>query len=186
MIVEPTKITNHNRTTLELQWFWLFSLFVAGKNSDFAAGKIEALRWFMPDGAYPINWLNANGVEEYLRKAKVGQYGRLTKAIEQSKDVDLRNSTLDRLLSIHGVGPKTVRFFLLHSRKDCNCAVLDTHVLKFLRDCGYSAAPKQTPANPKKYRLLEDIFLNICRLNYPTLSVAEVDLKIWTKYSGRA
>ena len=186
MIIEPTKITNYNRSTLELQWFWLFSMFVAGKNSDFAAGKIETLRALMPDGAYPIDWLNAHGVEEYLRKAKVGQYGRLTKAITQSKDVDLHTATLEELFEIHGIGPKTVRFFLLHSRKDCNCAVLDTHVLKFLRANGYAAAPKQTPNKPEDYRAWEKTFLNIVALNYPTFTVAEIDLKIWTEYSGRA
>ncbi len=185
MIIDPTKITNHNRSTLELQWFWLFSLFVAGKNSDFAAGKIETLHGLMPNGAYPINWLVANGVENYLRKAKVGQYTRLTKAITESLNLDLNNVTVHQLMNVHGVGPKTSRFFLLHSRKDCKRAVLDVHVLRFLRDNGYPLAPKQSP-NRNDYGAWEDTFLNICQRKYPQMSVAEVDLKIWTEYSGRA
>jgi thermostable 8-oxoguanine DNA glycosylase len=58
-------------------------------------------------------------------------------------------------------------------------------VLKFLRDNGYPLAPKSTP-NPKNYGVWETIFLNICKLNYPDQSIADVDLRIWTEYSGRA
>lgn len=185
MIISPTSVTNFNRSTLELQYFWLFSMFVAGKNADFASGKLQTLVNLMPDGAYPINWLVANGVEDYLRKAKVGQYTRLTKAITQSLNIDLKSATVNQLMAIHGVGPKTARFFLLHSRKDVKCAALDTHILKFLRNNGYPLAPKQTPSR-KDYGTWEQIFLNICQLNYPQMSVADVDLKIWTEYSGRS
>ena len=185
-MISPTSITNFNRTDRELQEFWLFSMFVAGKNSDFAAKKLDAFLFLLGPNVWDIfAALRKQNVKELLLAAKVGQYNRLTKAIEESLSVNLRNASLGELMSIHGIGPKTARFFLLHTRKDANCAALDTHILKFIRDNGYPLAPKSTP-NPKSYGTWESIFLNICKLNYPTMPIAEVDLKIWTEYSGRA
>ncbi len=188
MIINPVAITNFDRTNRELEAFWLFSMFVAGKNSDFAAKKLNALMAKFGPEAEPIYQMGAMSpekIEALLRSVKVGQYGRLTKAIVGSCGLDLRTVTVQQLMAIHGVGPKTARFFILHSRRDAGCAVLDTHVLKFLRDNGYPLAPKSTP-NPKNYGVWETIFLNICKLNYPDQSIADVDLRIWTEYSGRA
>lgn len=185
MLINPTQITNFNRSRRELEAFWLFSLFVAGKNADFAAGKVKAVIDQCPVNMFLFDWLHLKDIETVLRTAKVGQYTRLTKAVQASLKLDLKTVTLSELLSIHGVGPKTARFFLLHSRKNCECAVLDVHVLKFLRANGYPLAPKQTPTR-KDYGAWEQIFLSICKIKYPQDAVADVDLEIWTEYSGRA
>ena len=185
MIISPTSVTNFNRSRRELEAFWLFSMFVAGKNSDFAAKKVQAVIDMCPVNMFLFDWLRVKDVDTVLRTARVGQYNRLTRAINESLDLDLQTASLQQLMNVHGVGPKTARFFLLHSRKDCNCAVLDTHVLKFLRDNGFPLAPKSTP-NRKDYGAWECIFLSICKLNYPSWSIADVDLRIWKEYSGRA
>lgn len=185
MIISPTSVTNFNRARRELEAFWLFSMFVAGKNSDFAAKKVQAVFDQCPVNMFLFDWLRLKDIGEVLKNAKVGQYTRLTKAVSGSLNLDLSTVSLNELMSVHGVGPKTARFFLLHSRSDCKCAVLDTHVLKFLRDNGYPLAPKATPSR-KDYGAWEDIFLNICKLNYPSWSIADVDLRIWKHYSGRA
>jgi thermostable 8-oxoguanine DNA glycosylase len=62
--------------------------------------------------------------------------------------------------------------------------VLDVHILKFLRDNGYPNAPKQTPSE-KAYLKWEKVFLAVCKEMFPHKSIAEIDLDIWTKYSGR-
>lgn len=120
-----------------------------------------------------------------LVASKVGQYGRLTKGIMQSLDLDLASCTLDDLLSIHGVGNKTARFFLLHTREGCDYAVLDTHILAWLRNRGIPDVPKSTPSNGKDYRRLEKTFRYLSRLAYPFLSDAEIDLLVWSEQSGR-
>ena len=103
----------------------------------------------------------------------------------QSLDLDLRTCSLEELLAIHGVGNKTARFFLLHSRRNCDYAVLDTHILAWMRDHGVEDAPKSTPTNLKVYKELENKYRIMSRLHYPHLSNAQIDLLIWTKQSGR-
>lgn len=191
MSIVPTAITNFNRTERELQEFALFCVLVAGKNSDFAAKKLDAILAQFPKDALPFDgFCAAKDISIVLTNAKTGQYTRLTNAVYDliglHDEVGLQNATLADLLSVRGIGPKTARFFILHSRNSAKCAVLDTHVLKFLRDNGYPTAPKQTPQNRKQYEAWEKKFLNICEFNYPGTPIAEVDLKIWTEYSGRA
>ena len=103
----------------------------------------------------------------------------------QSLDLDLETCTLDDLLAIHGVGNKTARFFLLHTRQGCDYAVLDTHILAWMRDNGVEDAPNNTPTNSKKYKQLEKKFRYLSRLRYPYLSDAQIDLLIWSDQSNR-
>lgn len=185
-MITPTQITNFHRNQSELQSFWLFSLFVAGKNSDYAARALARLLSRLQDGQTPFDYLRELGevgVHNALVAAKVGQYGRLTKAVLQSLDLDLQNCSLEDLVNVHGCGPKTARFFLLHTRADCECAVLDTHILAWMRDLGIDT-PKATPQG-KQYLSLEKIFINLAKAHYPAMSIADIDLLIWMKQSGR-
>jgi thermostable 8-oxoguanine DNA glycosylase len=93
--------------------------------------------------------------------------------------INLKTCTLHELESIRGIGPKTARCFLIHSRPNQNYAGLDTHLLKFLRMLGYNA-PKSTP-NKKSYLSLENEFLKLVSTSSRT--VAEVDLMVWNYYS---
>lgn len=97
------------------------------------------------------------------------------------KDFNLKTCTLEDLESIPGIGPKTARCFLIHSRPNQQYAGLDTHVLKFLRDKGHEV-PKATPTG-KKYVELEKIFLKYVAES--GMSVADFDLLIWNDYRNR-
>ena len=165
-------------------------MFVAGKNSDYASRCLSKLIHGMSKRGYDgiFNYfkdLGRDGIHNALVANKVGQYTRLTKGVMQSLDLDLRTCRLDDLLKIHGVGNKTARFFLLHAREGCNYAVLDTHILAWLRTHGVEEAPKTTPTDNKIYRALEKKFRYISRLCYPHLADAEIDLLIWSIQSGR-
>ena len=188
-IINPTKITDFNRSIESLQEFWLFCIFVAGKNSDIAASKLRELSDVLPDGNESLfdklKKLSATDITDYLVKAKVGQYGRITNAILDTLMIDIDTASLEDLLNIRGVGPKTARFFLLHSRKDCSHAVLDTHILKWLSRLGYSDVPKATPQVSRIYSHREKIFVDRARKMWPNLSIAEIDLLIWSEVSGR-
>lgn len=115
---------------------------------------------------------------------RVGQYTRIEWAFQQSIDLDLTTVNLERLLSIYGVGSKTARLFMLHSRQDCQHVVLDTHILRFLNQRFGLEVPANTPP-PKEYARLEPIAANPIRSEFPSLSMAAADLLIWTKMSGR-
>ena len=193
LTVNPTDITDFNRDTNQLESFWLFCMFVAGKNSDYASRCLSKLIHVAMHSETTVSGgvfnyfksIGEVGVHNALVASKVGQYGRLTKGIMQSLDLDLETCTLDDLLAIHGVGNKTARFFLLHTRQGCDYAVLDTHILAWLRDNGVEDAPKNTPTNSKKYQELEKQFRYLSRLRYPYLSDAQIDLLIWSDQSNR-
>tara|TARA_Y100000994_G_C15582037_1_gene396941 strand:- start:105 stop:755 length:651 start_codon:yes stop_codon:yes gene_type:complete len=192
-IVNPKDITDYNRDIEQLESFWLFCMFVAGKNSDYASRCLSKLihgaklgQDIGEEGVFNyFRSIGRTGVHNALVASKVGQYGRLTKGIMQSLDLDLRTCSLDDLLKIHGVGNKTARFFLLHTRQGCDYAVLDTHILAWLRDHGVEDAPKNTPTNSKLYRELEKQFRYLSRLQFPYLSDAQIDLLVWSDRSGR-
>jgi thermostable 8-oxoguanine DNA glycosylase len=188
--IDPKNITDFNRDTDQLQSFWLFCMFVAGKNSDYAsrclAKLINTAKHEKSGGIFNhFKLIGEVGIHNALVASKVGQYTRLKKGIMQSLDLDLTTCTLEDLLELHGVGNKTARFFLLHTRERCDYAVLDTHILTWMRDHGVEEAPKNTPTNVKLYEQLENKYRIMSRLYYPHLSNAKIDLLIWTKQSGR-
>jgi len=185
--IDPKNITDFSRTDSQLQAFWLFGAFCAGKNSDYAS-KCLARLLYKGKGKTPFEYLEElgeTGIHNALLVAKIGQYSRLTKLILQSLELDLRTASLDDLMGVFGIGPKTARFFVLHTRPDCKCAVLDCHILKYLKEIGYDDAPSQTPTNQKEYLKLEKTFLYRSQVDYPHMTVVDIDLMLWMRYSGR-
>jgi thermostable 8-oxoguanine DNA glycosylase len=189
LVLDPKNITNYTRDDNELQTFWLFCILVAGKNSDttnVALTKIinDLAPW---DNVFDgIKRIGYEGLKDILHRHRTGQYNRIARAIWQSLGVDLRNCTVNDLTKIHGVGPKTSRFFLLHSREFCDEVVLDTHILKYLREyCGVTDAPLNTPQNLEEYTKYSKICKKFIQKDFPGLSLAQADLLIWSKLSGR-
>lgn len=95
--------------------------------------------------------------------------------------LDLKTSGIERLEKIHGVGPKTSRFFILHTRKNAKVACLDTHILKYLGSLGHQV-PRHTPQSKTRYKELENIFLD--KADELKMTPAELDIQIWKQYSG--
>lgn len=89
-------------------------------------------------------------------------------------------------MKIHGVGPKTARFFLLHSREFCDEIVLDTHILSWLKkQTSFNWIPKNTPQSKKQYDKISKLCKKLMNKYYPNLSLAEIDIHIWKEMSGR-
>lgn len=185
--IAPTAITNFNRTQDELETFWIFSILVAGKDSDITSRKVGQL--LSRRGTLtPFQYLreNENVIHNLLVANKVGQYGRIERALRESLNLDLRTASLADLMNVFGVGLKTASFFLMHTRSDFDGAVLDVHILRWLRDNGCQDAPIQTPSsNPKLYMRLSKLWSLLSAAAFPTLTPAERDLLIWVKYSER-
>ncbi len=196
-MVNPYDITNYNRTQSELEEFLLFTIVVAGKTAYIQAQKLDQflksinIRLMMPDRVSPFQSLKSaydHGIlMEEIHKAKLGQYKKIYSAfiymIEHS--INLNFTTPIELEHIPGVGMKTSRFFLLHSDvtyKD-NIAILDTHILKFIRENIDTGAPKSTPTNSNKYKYWEDKFLFWCTENKK--NTAEFDLEVWKSYARK-
>ena len=96
---------------------------------------------------------------------------------------DLRTCTIDDLESIKGIGFKTSRIFLTSSREGVRHAVLDTHLLRWMRDQGIQNIPKITPGNRSKYLTIEALWLTMVP---DGKTPAEFDLEIWNEYSRNA
>lgn len=196
-MIDPAKVTNYNRTHAELEEFLLFGINVAGKKSSIEAPKLERFLIGLrdrygnacSDPSSPFSLVRyawAEGTLQTLMK----RYGispykqRYNSYCDILHIQDLYTIPLQSLMKIRGVGLKTARFFLSHSREDFDEPMLDTHILSFLRDQGYSDAPKTTPSNPSVYAQYASIFKDIARqLNQ---SVTDLDLQIWKQYSGTA
>ena len=198
-MIDPAKVTNYNRTHAELEEFLLFGINVAGKKCSVEAPKLERFLIGLRDrygkcllsGQTPspfnlVRYAWAEGTLQNLMK-KYGiaphkqRYNSYCDVIQIS---DLYLVSLNRLLQVRGIGLKTARFFLSHSRENFDEPMLDTHILSFLRDQGYSDAPKTTPSNPSVYAQYASIFKDIARQLGE--SVTDLDLRIWKQYTGTA
>lgn len=116
-----------------------------------------------------------------LRESGLGQYNRLAGFMLDSLELpNLRKATLNDLMRVRGVGPKTARMFLMFTRPDQQYAALDTHLLKHLKAHGHKV-PKATPAEGPTYRRLEAAFLDMVKQS--GMTVAEYDLKVWRQYA---
>jgi len=175
-MIDPYNITNYNRTEGELQKFLLFCIVVAGKTAYIQAQKLEEFllsvneRLMLPEHVDPFQSL-----------ISADQHGIFI----TQKDYNLNRMTPKILEEIPGVGMKTSRFFLLHSDifyKD-KIAILDTHILKFIKENIDDRAPKSTPVIPLTYRFWEDMFLNWCNNN--NKNVADFDLEVWKSYARK-
>jgi len=191
-MINPAEVTNYNRTQYELEEFILFCINVAGKKSSIEAPKLEVLierAKNITKESTPFNCIRKliklGRLNEIMHWAKLSPYSqRFNSYVSVVTIKDLQTVTLNRLLQVPGVGLKTARFFLSHSREDFDEPMLDTHILRFLRDQGYRDAPKSTPSNVGIYNYYANVFKMFAR----TLgkSVTDLDLEIWKKYSGTA
>ena len=183
-MIDPQNITDYNRTDDELEELLLFAAAVTGKTAVVIAKQLDNFLKYGPAGKSPfekVKWMVKNGkLDFYLRNSSIGQYTRLNKAYRQIVKLKPRTCTVDDLEAVHGIGPKTARFYLLHSRRNQRIAALDTHMVRFLREKGYTNL-MNTPSSRSKYAELEAIF--ITEADKAGKSVADFDLSIWNKYS---
>lgn len=148
-MIDPKQITNFNRTEEQLQEFLLFCIVVAGKNAHQQAAKLDnflnqfwAERSSTPFQKLGTTW-GSMDIRQRLEQVKMGQYGRISTAFYFASQLkNLSTITVGELEQIKGIGPKTARFFLMHSRPNQRIATLDTHILKWLRACGIPEVPK--------------------------------------------
>ena len=194
-MIDPSVITVENATDWELEELILFWVCAAGKNGRTAARCLENLMetveghyWgpmkaiFM--AAYKFNLpflLRDHGIGCYMSKAR--SMLELAVAVGSHK-LDLRTCSADDLEKIHGIGMKTSRCFIIHSRPGARYAGLDTHILKHLRAAGVENVPKSTPSSKKEYQRLEKEVLRLA--DKAGLSPADFDLRIWNKYSVKS
>lgn len=201
-MVDPHNITKFDRTDYELEEFLLFCLAVAGKTAVQIAKKIDDFvrklgsAYMAAEDCWPTNplWMirsltarrtaRGDALRATMEAVKLGKYTTLTTGYPAiARDVvsgrlDLRTCTPQELERYPGVGPKTARFFILHSRPGARVAVIDTHMMKFLRSKG-CRVPKTLDS--KNYLRLEKRVLQYADASGK--SVADFDLDLWRRYT---
>lgn len=171
----------------ELQYRLLYSTAVAGKTYKFAESVMERFVRLMVSLEHEtlfqtINeYIKADIVSELVRFLRTGSYTRIEKCWTEVVKLDLHTCTVKELEAIHGIGPKTARFFILWTRDGARVAALDVHILKWLRQEGYDA-PKATPPSGKRYDELERAFLE--EADKRNMTPRDLDAQIWEQFSG--
>ncbi|RDJ35364.1 MAG: hypothetical protein DWQ19_11150 [Crenarchaeota archaeon] len=186
-MVNPSKITNFKLSKPRLEERILFWICAAGKNAISSAKGLDRFLTIINGHDNPFQAIRVVGLKKLpklLKSCGIGCYNNKAAAFWSlaNSDINLRTCSAQDLETIKGIGRKTSRCFIMHSRKNARHAGLDVHILSFLRDSGYDA-PKITPSSEKEYLRLENIFLKLA--DKSNLPVAEFDLLIWREYSGR-
>lgn len=210
-MINPNNIINYNRTGEELEELILFLVCVAGKKASTVAVQLD-------------NWLKSNvkvnpfalimirdfhnpenRLEQSIKDAGFGCYKRLTRAFRElaNSNLDLKTCTKEDLMQIHGIGRKSASCFLAWTRKGEKVAMLDTHLLKYLRYIQENFSrhpyllehlawlkeyadidiPKSTPTSKRLYDKLEQMYLKICE--WQQVDPTEHDLNVWRHYSAK-
>lgn len=171
-------------TEAELQYRLIYSLVVAGKSAGFAENVMRSFP-FKEQSPFDAvrKWTRAGQLGATLRACRTGNYGKLEAALRALLDsgLDLATCSPEELETIHGIGPKTSRFFILWTRPAYRCAALDVHILRWLRGQGYDA-PRNTPPASKRYQELEAAFL--AEADKRGVTPRELDWQIWEASSG--
>lgn len=189
-MIDPANVTNYERKQAELEEFLLFCVMVANKNSERSAKALDFLLRQGNEGDTPFQTIRRMVENDTLMtrlvQARTGEYMRRWRTLTElslGMAGNLANVTVDHLQTIHGIGPKTARFFVINTQRGARYAALDTHILKFLKDAGWPDIPKTTPQKPSEYRRIEEYFLT--EASVAGIEPASLDLAVWKQYSGR-
>lgn len=178
------RVANGDRSREAREGFLLHCYVVAGKTAAVQVEKLNNLlaeRGLLSPFEY-LSFLHRTGsLLDAWRAEKLGKYTTAAQGLPLLLEVDPYRVTVEELERIPGIGPKTARYYALYARGK-ECAALDTHILKFLRDMGVQRVPRTTPAAGKGYRRLEKVFIEIA--HEFGLTAREMDDVVWRFYSG--
>lgn len=189
-MIDFKSVTNFNRTPAQLQEFLIFSICVAGKRSKEIAPKVNAFCASLVDEndeqLTPFEEIKElirhDMLFDALQEHRLGKYDLLMKSLWEILYLDLENCTLQDLETTHGIGPKTARFFLLHSRPYQKLVVLDTHLLKYFKSLGWTV-PKSTPTSLNAYGVIEDKAIDHIETELKESDFAHFDLTKWLSFA---
>jgi thermostable 8-oxoguanine DNA glycosylase len=172
-------------TRPELQYWILFSMAVAGKGAKVTEQKMlsflrEESRPLLPPFGVVKLYILRGELLRKMRKHKLGKYTLLNKGFRAALDLDLDDLTVAKLDAIPGIGPKSARMIMMYGFPDQKeYAVLDTHVLKWLKAHGHEV-PRATP-DGKTYDRLEKIVLTEAQAR--GMTARQFDTFVWQMYA---
>ena len=190
-MVDPENITDYNLSNDELEERLLFWVTAAGKNGRVAARNLDKLlkkarEITAGDTVSPFRAVGTvPDLPVLMKNCGIGCHSIKAKTFLDLSvsGLCLRTCTAEDLERIYGIGMKTSRCFILHSRENAQYAGLDTHILKYLRASGVPGVPYSTPSSKKMYLMLERAFLQLS--DAAGVAPAVLDLEVWNSYSKK-
>jgi len=191
-VIDPNNIVKSDYTDEQLQELLIFTICVAGKKAATIAPRVyELFQWMKKrtGSDTPLNHPARLPLDLWgdLMNFGIGCYRMKARAILEVAHMicydnfDLKSCTVEELEEVYGIGPKSAKAFVMWSRPHESHAILDTHILKWLKEQGIDNVPKSTPTG-KNYARLEQEFLN----RVPDgMTAAEFDLQIWKGYANK-
>jgi hypothetical protein len=213
-LIDPNNITDFTRNRPALEELVLFATMVPTKPAHRTARLLETMlanaRLTYGDQLSPFDivrlWIGSGCLGQVIRRYGVGQYTRIERCwrelverepiigrrtgndpvVRYVKQVDLRS--VEQLEQIHGIGPKTARFIVLHSVAGARCIPVDTHWVKELLERGYpikvsvnERGQRVVSVNDRTHPIYEAYAL--AEVDRSGMSAAEYDLLIWRKWN---
>jgi len=189
-MIDPVRFTNYNLDDQGLQEYILFAISAAGKNATTAARILDEFLNHAKETTGGKDHFDCvlkiakdKSLPSVLKSFGFGCFnlkGQGFLEIAQS-GLDLKSCSVVDLEKIKGIGMKTSRFFVMHTRRNAGVACLDVHILRWMKKRGFKNIPQQTPTG-KRYLEIEKKFLDVAkRLNK---EVATLDLAIWNDERG--
>jgi hypothetical protein len=193
-MIDPNDVTNAARTPEELEEFLLFCVVVAGKNADQQSAKLERFLRGRSPFAHVRRAHKAGTLDALLREVRLGKYSLLARSFSElaHSGADLSAATWEELARFPGIGIKTAKFFVLHSRREQMHGVLDTHVLGWMRehwDGSGPPVPRHSPQDPRAYLFWETVYFGMVsarRHGTGPIDWAKFDLELWRERRGSA
>jgi thermostable 8-oxoguanine DNA glycosylase len=188
-MIDPVRATDFDRSDDQLEEFLLFCIAVAGKHAGRTAINLERLlqygRLWGNDSPFELikTLSEKTDLAQLMKEMGFGCFNIKSRGMIQAARscVNLRTCTVDELENLYGVGMKTARYFVLHTRRNARLACLDTHVLQWMSYYTGHDVPSKTPTK-KQYLKLEESFLKIA--DAMQITPTDLDLKIWNKQRG--
>jgi hypothetical protein len=197
-MIDPSNVTDTSRAPAALEEFLLFCIVVAGKNADQQSAKLEGFLRGRSPFAFIRECAGNGSLGRRLREVRLGKYTLLGRSFRQlaESDVDLRSCPWEALTRFPGIGIKTAKFFVLHSRPGQMHGVLDTHVLSWMREHWAGAGrralavPRHSPQDPGAYRFWETVYFGmVAGMHHGApgaraVDWARFDLDLWKERRG--
>jgi len=191
-MIDPVNFTDYDLDDLGLQEYILFAIAVAGKNATTTARILDEFLVYAKQNTEGrdhfdcvLKLAESQSLPSLLRKFGFGCQQLKAKGFQgvAESGFNLKECSVEDLETIPGIGPKTSRFFVMHTRRNPNIACLDVHILRWMRKRGFKNIPEQTPSSKKQYLEIEKKFLKTAKKLGK--DVAELDLEIWVEMSSR-
>jgi hypothetical protein len=196
-MIDPNKVTNASRTPAQLEEFLLFCVVVAGKNADQQSAKLERFLGGRKPFAFIRSSARAGTLDAALREVKLGKYSLLGRSFRglAHAGTNLATCSWQELTAFPGIGIKTSKFFILHSRASQMHGVLDTHVLAWMAEHwsdagpGRLEVPRHSPQDPRAYSFWETVYFGMVSARHhgsAAVDWAQFDLDLWRERRGSA